>query len=136
MILFAESNDGMVAVFVTISGLVSGGIVWLANYYTNLRKERRKEDTDDEETALNRLNTLLLRVDNDRKECIAENAKIRKEIEELREKRVQDIALIERAISWIKYLEYHLERSNIPHPKWVDLAGGSGPHVPLGSNPP
>jgi hypothetical protein len=117
----AEAESSPILVITSVLGpIVGGAIVWLANWYNSYRIQIRKETHEDEDITIARLNKLLERNELDRKECREENQRLKNELDELKLLRIRDASLLERAIAWIKHLEYYLDKAGISHPKWDD----------------
>lgn len=115
--LFAETSDGGVAALVTLATLLSGGVVWLANYLNQKHKQSREERKEDEKSIVDHYIALNARIDR-------ENDLLRQEIESVR------VGLTS-AISHVRYLEGIMESKSIPFRPFDLTQLGSSIHRPL-----
>ena len=122
--LFAASDEGT-AGLVILAGLVGGAITWAANWFSGRRDKKRQEGLADEETAITRLEKLLKRVDDERKELSAE-------VDALRARCGATEIELARAITWIKMTQAILTNAKIAHPPWTEVpTGDTGRHAAL-----
>lgn len=130
--LFAETPDWQVAVMV-LGPFVGGAVQWAAASALKLRTQSRADRLQDDETAIQRLESLLKRVD-------AERVEQREEARKLAEALRKSERAWDRAVVWIKHLESALDAAKVPYQRWEDveetLTDGSGPHTPLSDRTP
>lgn len=119
--------------------IVAGGAIkWVWDKVADRLDKRRQESQADEATVITRLNELLKRVDDDRKECREDNIRIEDRLRTVQGDLVRAQVISERAVTWIKHLETLLEGITPPvrFRKWQDvvtpgLPDDSATHTPV-----
>lgn len=115
--LFAESSEGAIAVLMALSSVLGGAILWLANYLSGRRKERRAELKEDEKGIVDHQNQLIQRLS--------------REIEDLRARADNQTLKLTRLIAHMSYLEGIMAAKGIKFRPYRD--DETGEHLPIPS---
>lgn len=114
---------------VTIPSLISGAVVWWVGYEKQRRNERRAELKEDTDQAVARVQTLLDRVERDRKDAIDGEKRCQERMAEMQEQIRKTDIKAERAITWIYHAMVLLDEKNVRYPPWIE---DTAVHVALG----
>src|SRR5688500_14876374 len=110
--LFAETPDGVVALLITLAGLVGGAGVWLAAYLAGRRKENRDNLKEDEATIVGHQEKLI--------------ARLSRELDEMRAKVEAQNKLTSRLIAHMSYLEGIMSAKGIKFRRFAEEPGDAG----------
>lgn len=99
MVLFAEVDNGTLAVLMALSGVVGTAVTWFTNYLTNNRDKERIQSKADEKTITEHLEAVKER-------CEKENEELKKEQREITNKLMA-------LTGHVRYLEGIMESKNI-----------------------
>jgi hypothetical protein len=118
LVLFAETSDGGVALLVTLSSIISGAAVWVANYLAAGRKEKRANDKEDEASIVSHLEKLVERQG--------------RELDELRKRADAQNKKTSRLIAHMGYLEGIMSAKGIKFRPFSEEPTGDTDGVPIG----